>query len=267
MSRLFLVTSGLILFAFSLTTLFMLTNVKKTLNVDNISAIAMLKVDKNCLEMKSFDQEVECIQSIQSEIFNIINVQYNYSHLSCQYDKLQEDEKLNYSDYEPKIYITENGGCCVLRSRFLEKALIYYGFETRHLAIYRANTFKEILFSREIISHSTTEVKTSKGWMYVDSVDQFIGLTKNNNPITASDYKNIEKNKLKYQFVPHEKTELFISYSNNFNEWNDNNNIWNEKFNAYIIYGLHSRHGNFYWPKLKIDIPDINWNDFKFNFI
>ncbi len=267
MSRFIFIISGILLIIISLLILFILTNVKKTLNAEDIAAVRMLNVDRQCLKTNTFNQEVECIQTIQSKIFDIVNFQNDFSHLSCQYDQLQGDEQFNYSDFEPKIYINENGGCCVLRSRFLEKALIHYGFDIRHLGIYRANSFKEVLFSSEIISHSTTEVKTLNGWMYVDSVDQFIGLTKNNDPVTASNYRNIDKNKLKYQFIPHKKTQLFIDYSENFNEWNKNHNIWNEKFNTYIIYGLHSRHGNFYWPKLKINIPDINWSDFKFNFI
>ena len=41
-----------------------------------------------------------------------------------------------------------------MRSRFLEKTLIYFGFEVRHLGIYRANSLAEVFFSRKIISNA-----------------------------------------------------------------------------------------------------------------
>lgn len=249
----------------TLFTLFLLTNVSKSLSENDITAIKTLDVNDECLVIDSFEEEILCIQSIQNKIFNIINFQSDFSHLSCLYDQLKENEKVRHEDYEPFLFLQNGGGCCVLRSRFLEKALIFYGFEVRHLGIYRAKSLAEVFFSRKIISHSSTEVKTTRGWMYVDSVDKFIGITNENLPITSAKYKIINKDELKYKFIPSEGTQLFIEYSDKFNNWNRNNNIWNEDYNTYIIYGLHSRHGNFYWPKFKTNIPDISWTDFKYN--
>lgn len=252
---------------FIVCTLIYTTNVKTKLSDSDIDAIEQLNVGKTCNNLLGFDDEINCVVSIQNAIYEIIPYKEDFSHLKCLYDNAEIRENLFDINYEPEIYIEYQAGCCVLRSRYLEKALIYYGFNIRHLGIFRANNFIEVLTSRTIISHSSTEVKTSKGWMYVDSVDRFIAITIDGKPVVAENYKNIDKEKLKYKFTPDPKSELFKSFQNNFDEWNLNHNIWNPEFKTYIIYGLHSRHGNFYKPKFKIDIPDINWSNFLYNFI
>lgn len=253
----------------SLLSIYLVTNVSKKLTAIDVELIESLDLDKHCLNINNFKKELNCIKKVQTTVFNAVPHRSNYDHLKCSYDTTPIDERHLGDNLEPYIYINNGFGCCNVKSRFIEKILIYYNFNVRHLAVYRVVNFLDFFSTnKNTISHSSTEVKTSKGWMYVDSVDDFVGITKSFEPITSLEYFEIDKEHLLYKFLPSkENAELYQGMVNDYNYWNKNHNVWNNKdFKILVIYGLHSRHGNFYKPKFKLPIPDISWLDFFYNY-
>ena len=91
-----------------------------------------------------------------------------------------------------KEFFDAKASVCYDRSRVIEKALKYYGYEVRHLAIYSSRKRPPSVydvFRKNSISHSISEVLTSKGWMIVDSNHKWIGLDINNHPISVKSLK------------------------------------------------------------------------------
>jgi hypothetical protein len=89
-------------------------------------------------------------------------------------------------------------------------------------------------------SHALTEVKTSRGWMLVDPLSQWMGLTVDGRVISAD---MLERD-----------SRLFKS------GWDRRikdppNSILSHEF--VDVVGLYSRHGDFYWPYEPV--PDVNW--------
>ena len=252
-----------------LLSIYFATNVSKKLYTSDINLIESLSLDAYCLDIEGFKKELSCIKRIQETVFSAVPFQSNYDHMRCNYDTTPVNLRHMSNDLEPSIYLKNGYGCCNVKSRFIEKILIYYNFDVRHLAIYRVKNYLDFFIpSKNVISHSSTEVKTSKGWMYVDSVDNFVGVTKSFRPITSKEYLNINKEKLINDFIPSiEIDELYKAMANDYNLWNMKHNVWNDKdFKILIIYGLHSRHGKFYDPKFKVNVPDISWLDFIYNY-
>ena len=89
-------------------------------------------------------------------------------------------------------------------------------------------------------SHAVSEVLTSKGWLGVDSNQQFILLDRDNNPNTYE--KAISSGVINYY------SEFYLY----------------KKPLIYVI-GLYSRNGTFFEPYLTF-IPEINFKDFFSNF-
>jgi hypothetical protein len=143
---------------------------------------------------------------------------------------------------EPADFLRWRRGACYDRSRFIEKALSFIGLETRHVAVYQTDgesPFGALVYP-ETQSHALTEVKTSRGWMLVDSLSQWIGLTADGRVVSAD---MLERD-----------TGLFQS------QWDsrvkDPPN-WILSHNFVDVVGLYSRHGDFYWPYEPM--PDVNW--------
>ena len=91
---------------------------------------------------------------------------------------------------EPKDVFEAKAGLCYDRSRVIEKILNFYGFKTRHVAIYSTVSSPFALLSLVtpgINSHAVTEVKTSKGWLVVDSNELFLSVGKDNEPISIEE--------------------------------------------------------------------------------
>lgn len=152
------------------------------------------------------------------------------------------------STREPRDLFISKTGQCPSRSRVIEKILRFSGFKTRHVSMYskvQTNSFIKTLLTPGIPSHAVTEVLTLKGWMVVEPNEQWIAVDKKDNILSIYDiYLQIEKNnKIKWK--------------------NEPPLIYNEKF--IYVYGLYSRHGQFYPPYNFI--PDIEWNEFLFNII
>lgn len=199
--------------------IFLAGHVSKDLTNEDKIAIQKLDVDNQCLEVHSFNHEITCIRAIQTAIAElVVNTQ-------CA-DR--------GTTIEPLEFLNRSFGCCYDRARFTEKALSYYDFDTRHVAIYdRTKHGAFSFFAPGIPSHATSEVLTSKGWMGVDSNEPFVLLTTDNRVLTFENFKSYE-GQLRYDLEP--KT----FYSNEL----------------LVIYGLFSRHGMFHGPNL----PTIEFN-------
>ena len=182
---------------------------------------------------KSYEKQLDLIKSIQHSVFIVAPTHNRIDKRNAR---------------EPKDLYLNKGGICNDRSRVIEKILRYYGFKTRHIALYSTgetdSNLKSIL-TPGIPSHALTEVLTSKGWLVVDSNEEWVAIDKNNHPISISEIirnKNSVIGRLKNEFP-------FPIYVNDF----------------FAIYGLYSRHGMYYPPYNFI--PDINYSEFLDNFI
>ena len=147
-----------------------------------------------------------------------------------------------YRSREPVDLIKNKSGLCYDRARTLDKIYNWLGFETRHVYILYLThpaTSKELppfiaFFTFGTNSHAVTEVKTSKGWIVVDSNSDWISLSDKNDPVQASDIFNKVE----------DFTEIPIYFTRSF----------------IAIRGLYSRRGQFYYPYLPY--PEFNWSDF-----
>jgi hypothetical protein len=180
----------------------------------------------------SYEEQLNLIQSIQHSVFHVAPVQGGIDKGKMR---------------EPKDLFMKKTALCHDRSRVIEKILRYYGFKTRHISIYSTNktdSFLKSLITPGIDSHALTEVKTSKGWLVVDSNKEWVAIDYNKQPISIAEIINNKKN------IKERLLNDFPSF------------IFNENF--FVIYGLYSRHGMFY-PPFNF-VPDINYPEFTSNF-
>lgn len=206
-------------------------NIDKKITQADIEAISFIIPPHNFIQKEihaSYQNQIDFILTIQSEVLDFVEPSSTGIALG--------------NEREPKDLVEEQYGQCFDRTRLIEKVLIYYGFKTRHLSIYSNEnmSFLKTLLSPQSPSHATTEVKTSKGWLIVDSNTKWISLNENTDPLS---FKNLNINELIY---PIDSTLTSI-YSTN----------------SYGIYGLYSRHGMFYPPFNKI--PDFNFRELFYN--
>ena len=141
---------------------------------------------------------------------------------------------------EIKDLLRARHGACFDRSRAIEKILRSYGFRTRHAAMYstvETGSALRSLATPDTISHALTEVKTSRGWMIVDSKTRWAALTAEGWPL---DLEAVRENPDR-KWSSAVKGQLPEIYSAPY--------TW--------LYGLYSRHGRFYPPYNPI--PDVNW--------
>lgn len=168
-----------------------------------------------------YSKEIELIRGIQAKGFALA--------------PLGKGIPDNYSR-EPIDLIRAAQGLCYDRSRTFDKALTYVGFETRHVYILykEGQSFFSTLVHRGSASHAVTEVKTSRGWLLVDSNSAWIAVTRNGVPVDAD---NVWRRLDEFDDAPAQM----------LNPW-------------WAIRGMYSRHGRLYPPY--IPFPDFNWNDF-----
>jgi hypothetical protein len=141
---------------------------------------------------------------------------------------------------EPTNVVRNGGGVCYDRSRLLEKALQYQGFQIRHVALYRKIPGKNtlgLLLTYRAKSHAVSEVLTSRGWLAIDSLDPWVALDEDLNPLS------IEQLAARAE---HQTKQNWSGKSSPF---------YDEPFLR--VYGLYSRHGMFYPPFNRI--PDVNY--------
>ena len=187
---------------------------------------------------QDFNDEIKDIRAIQRSVLQLTPLQKQIPSRQTR---------------DPKDLFTLRYAQCSDRSRVMDKMLRHAGFEARIASVYGADKSKSALHAilsndkTKVRSHSMVEVKTSKGWMMVDTNDQWIGLDFQNNPVDLEKWQNI--------------------VSNNPDFWHPSNkgNIYYLMQSHYTyVYGLYARHGYFYPPYNRI--PDLSWKDILENF-
>ena len=95
----------------------------------------------------------------------------------------------DYEPREPQDLLKKRQGLCYDRSRTMDKAFDYIGLEARHVyLLYREDRgYLSAMMHYGQASHAITEVKTSKGWMFVDSNSEWIALTRDGQVVNADD--------------------------------------------------------------------------------
>lgn len=113
------------------------------------------------------------LNSFESEVAEISQIQRAVMEIAPKHSAIPLGQSR-----EPADLFRNGGGFCYDRSRTIEKCLRATGFETRRVFIVYLDGKSAIsaLASPGHPTHAVAEVKTSKGWMVVDSVDPWFGL-------------------------------------------------------------------------------------------
>jgi hypothetical protein len=202
------------------------TNVPTRLEREDIFAIkAFLNLEKPP-DINNFEDEIRVIQWVQAQILNAA----------------PGNEPIpDYQDREPMDLLKTKSGLCYDRARSLDKAYTWIGFESRHVYIMFADKHSGTgawPFIRQALSfsysHAVTEVKTSRGWLMVDSNSPWISLDNQGFPVSAEDVHIKRSN---FQAPPE-----YIQIP-----------FW-------AVPGMYSRRGQFFRPY--IPFPEFNWADF-----
>lgn len=149
------------------------------------------------------------------------------------------------SDRGPLQLFEMGKGLCFDRSRTIELILRKRGFRVRHvflISLAGKDNLASALVTREQPSHAISEVLTSRGWMAVGSNSGWTAVTRDGEPVSVSDLQAFCEGRIHLEWrypVP----EIYLSLS----PWR-------------FIYGLYSRHGEFYPPY--DPIPDFNFSEF-----
>lgn len=149
---------------------------------------------------------------------------------------------------DPKDLYTLRHAQCSDRSRVMDKMLRLAGFDSRVASVYGADKVPTHLHAflsddkSKVRSHSMVEAKTSKGWMMVDTNDQWIGLDAQYNPIDLETWQNEMSDDPQFWHKSNEG-EIYELMKNHYT----------------YVYGLYARHGYFYPPYNFI--PDVSWED------
>ncbi|MCC6598985.1 MAG: hypothetical protein IT559_09370 [Alphaproteobacteria bacterium] len=156
---------------------------------------------------------------------------------------------------EPKNLYEAEAAYCSDRARFIEKALRLYGFKARFASIYE-NTpdknFIQTLLTKGLEgahSHAVVEVKTTKGWLVIDTRTHWISLDWHNNPHDLREIQRFAAEKTWPEWSALSKEPMFFLMKDPF----------------YILYGVYSRHGRFYAPYTPY-VPDIDFTQLLNNF-
>lgn len=142
---------------------------------------------------------------------------------------------------EPGDLLVWKRGLCFDRSRAIEKILVSFGLETRHVAVYSvAQTGSKFvsLLTPSVSSHAISEVKTAKGWMVIDSNARWIGLTEDGMAISLKDLRSLDHAAVRWSSRNRAKINWILG----------------KEFTCVI--GLYSRHGRFFAPYSPV--PDYN---------
>lgn len=142
----------------------------------------------------------------------------------------------DHSSREPADLLKYGQGLCYDRSRTFDKAFNFVGLESRHVYIlFKQNLpFWRAIFTYRQPSHAVTEVRTSKGWMLVDSNTAWVAITRHGEPVNADDVWR--------RFSEFENPPPYLK-----DPW-------------WAIRGLYSRKGHLYGSG--IPFPEFNWPNF-----
>jgi len=217
----------LILFLLANLTLAVVTNVPTHIDSFDAAVFNTLLNVKKPIRANSYEEELVLVREVQKRIF-----------LAAPLGEPIPE----YRDREPVDLINHGTGVCYDRSRTFDKIFAWLGFETRHVYILYLKhprtqeplSFWRAFFTYGAGSHAVTEVKTSHGWMLVDSNNPWISLNKSGEPVGADD---LWRNPQQFDEMP--------AY-------------FKQPYSA--IRGMYSRRGQFYRPY--IPYPELNWADF-----
>ena len=204
---------------------FVSIRVTKYLNKDDLEIIKLLNLDEECSNISSYENEINCIKSVQKSQLKLIE------GTTC---------RTGFINLGAKEVINTNSACCYDRARIIEQSLLSYGFKTRHIFLKASDKygfFSLITPGNSNTSHAVTEALTSKGWIGIDSNEPLLLLDNEKLPMT---YKESIKN----GSIRH------LSIKPNY---------YNRSF-IYIV-GLYSRNGKFFQPYLPY-FPELNIKDF-----
>lgn len=202
--------------------------VDKSVSPSELDAIVEIFGDTSCRQAPDFQSEVECIKSMQLA-----------KHASVPKIKCAGWAET----IEPDEFLKRGYGCCFDRARLLEKALQTQGYDVRRVALYDTSVHGWLsAFVPQIPSHAASEVKTSRGWMGVESNAKIVLVSEINAPMTFAQLYT-ETGRL------HPDIPLNETYKKPMS----------------IVYGLYSRHGMCHG--LNLPAPEIHWPDFlRYNF-
>jgi len=208
-------------------------NVSKVILDEDLPFIKIYQKDIQNVnaEKLTFNQQIILIKKIQQNVLEI--------------NPKTETGISQGQPRRPEDLINFKGGLCFDRSFSLELIFQKFGFDVRHVSLFRdilnQNKFID-LATKGVSSHSVTEVKTKKGWLIVDSNKNWIGLDSLMNPYSM---KKISLSKFSVKWMKESTTYFYNNPS-------------------HYVYGLYSRHGYFHPPYVMI--PDYNFNDLIYNF-
>lgn len=140
-------------------------------------------------------------------------------------------------------------GACYDKSYVIEKMLRIDGFKVRHVSLYfdkQNDGFLKTFFRLGSPSHAVSEVLTTNGWVLVDPLVPYVGVTQNSKAVGIEEVRNRINEKSLTQVMP---IEMQGNYSNPF----------------YFLYGMYSRNGYLYPPYLPV--PDYHIRQFMYNFL
>ena len=167
----------------------------------------------------NFESEIQLVRNLQDSVIAGIKhfeiPHQSFGNVSCYYNN--------------------HKGLCYDRAVLMEKMLDFYGFSFRHVYLSLVPNGSSASFlglmQKATPSHALLEVKTAKGWMAIGTNANWVGLSDDGKVLTTEDVREKLKRrslKLKYTF---DDTHVF----------------WKEKGSDFIIiYGLYSRHGDFF---------------------
>jgi Transglutaminase-like superfamily len=223
--KFFLIISALLLISLSV-----LTNVSTTIDPDDRIAIPIILGIDAAPETKNFHEEIRLIRFAQKKVMVV----------APDFIGIPD-----YHEREPLDLLKAKSGLCFDRSRTLDKIYTWLGFEARHVYILYGESQTQLnnwnmvkYFFSKSQSHAVTEVKTSRGWILVDSNSLWISLNKDGLPIPAN---QIYLRQTEFEKIP----EYF-------------------KTPYWAFPGMYSRRGHLYKPY--IPLPEFNWPDF-FNYL
>lgn len=208
-------------------TLSAITNVSTDVTIEDEAVFRdVLRLNSQTVRPQSFDDEIKIIRLVQQRVLHAAPVNNGIPEFEAR---------------EPADVTRLKAGLCYDRSRSIDKALKFLGFQTRHIYLLYAGgkSFLSALITYRQPSHAVTEVKTSLGWNVVDSNSAWISLAKNGTPIPAD---QIWQRSGEFSTIPGYFKSPF-----------------------WAIRGLYSRKGLFYRPFMPF--PDLNWRDFLTAFV
>lgn len=203
-------------------------HIDKSVNHLDRDAIEKLGIEEQCSYLTDFEKETTCIKAIQDSIRRLV------TDFTCAARGVL---------IEPYQFIKRGYGCCYDRARFTEKALMHFGFKTRHVAIYDGDAYGlwGLLVPR-INSHATTEVKTSRGWLGVDSNEPFLLITESGDVLTYRNFKS-RRAEIRDPVAPDD------FYGRDL----------------IVVYGLYSRNGKFHSLNNPIPVPEFDLRELAYN--